>query len=286
MLRTLLACVLAVACCAAVSGSWPATTRAAKARVRISYTAYANPGAIRLCVGDAEEISVEIERKTVTNGQQYPGNVTGGYILGVIDDTDVGEFEPTDAGRPVGGPDGDAKFVFRAKKPGRTNIEFTIRTTGEEQRVRRKWPTNGDKILVEVRECWEAYTSGLASVFDDKDMGALDKPFLLVGHTPNVGGITTQSQYMFFAPNPQNNLTGGYAFIDTGWATADPRTKCTAYVSGRYDVVFYPDADHPVEGDLLMKGSGQAVCASGTVVPIDYQNQPGFQIGIKPRPAP
>jgi hypothetical protein len=114
-------------------------------------------------------------------------------------------------------------------------------------------------------------------------MGDLTKPFLLEGRiaTSTMAGNT---QYMFFIPNPQNRTTGGYVFVDTAWATADPRARCTLFVSGVYDVVLHGDPARPVEGDLLMKGTGSAVCR-GNTVPIDYPDRTGFQIAFKPRPA-
>ena len=240
-----------------------------------------------LCVGDVEPITVVMMRRTTVNGRQYDQLVTGGEIAGIVADKQVGEFEPADDEiRDVGGaPRPEATFPFRAKSPGSTRIEFFIARTGEELRVGddEGFYTDTDEIEVEVQNCFDAYTSGLATVFDEKDMDGLDEPFLLAGHKAS-STIAGSTQVMFFIPNPQNRTTGGYAFVDTAWAVADPRARCTAYVSGHYDVVFYPDEEHVVEGDLLMKGSGVAVC-TGSTVAIDYQNTPGFQIGFKPRPA-
>lgn len=252
------------------------------AQARISYFAIAVPMYESVCVGDTVEFSVSISRHTTVNGQSYRGWVSGGYVLGVIANEQVGHFEPADAGRSVGPPPGhDAIYEFHADAPGTTDIEFHIRNTGEELRVGTGFPQQADTVTVEVTDCFDAYTSGLATIFTEKDMGDLTEPFFLEGRiaTSTVAG---SSQYMFFLPNPQNRMTGGYAFVDTAWALAKPGVRCTAYVSGRYDVVLYGDPAKPVEGDLLMKGSGVAVCP-GDVIPIDYTSTPGFRIGFRPR---
>lgn len=241
----------------------------------------------QLCVGETYTYQVGISRVAIVNGQRYRQWVSGGYILGSIDNPNVGRFEPADADRDVqGGPPlPAARFTFVATGAGRAKVEFFIRTTGEEARVGNGYPTNDDTNEVEVVDCFEAYTSGLATTFTEKDMGDLTEPFFLAGYTPNVGGVTTESQYMFFAPNPLNRTTGGYAFVDTGWATSAVASKCTAYISGRYDVVLYGNPKKPVEGDLLMMGTGVVICKDSSIE-IDYRGAPGFQIGFKPRPAP
>ncbi len=258
----------------------------AATRPRISYEAFS--GSVdRLCVGETYDFEVGIRRTATINGQRYAQWVAGGYILGSVDPPNVGRFEPVDAGRDVvaGLPVSVATFTFVPTAPGRATLEFVILRTGEERRIGTGFPTNNATTEVEVSDCFDAYTSGLATTFVDKDMLDLAEPFFLTGYTPNVGGVTTETQYMFFAPNPQNRTTGGYAFVDTGWATGRPDSKCTAYISGRYDVIFYGDPKRPVEGDLLMKGSGVLIC-TGSAIEIDYTTTPGFQIGFKPRPAP
>jgi len=224
---------------------------------------------------------VVISRRTRVNGQSYFTHPAGGTIAGLIRDRSIGHFDPAGETQPVGGfPQAEAHFTFVADKIGRTEIDFAIRATGEEQRLGAQWPTVHDTVRVNVIGCYEAYTSGLATVFSQKYIGNFRYPFYLEGRiaTQTLEGST---QYMFFIPNPQNRLTGGYAFIDTYWPQSTPGSRCTAFVSGRFDVVFYPDEEHVVEGDLLMKGSGVAFCP-GQRIPIDYRNSTGFQIAFKP----
>ncbi len=268
-----------------LQGGAVAPAQAAKAKVRISYAVIAVPKIEWLCVGEAVEFSVSISRHTTVNGQRYPQWVTGGDVLGVIGNEHVGAFEPADAGRSVGAePEHAATFLFRGEAPGRTDIEFIIRNTGEDLRVGTGFPTQSDTVSVEVTDCFDAYTSGLGTVFDTKDMGDLTEPFFLAGHlaTSGVAGLT---QFMFFIPNAQNRTTGRYEFVDNAWALAAPAARCSAYISGRYDVALYGNPSEPVEGDLLMKGTGVAFCG-GRAIPIDYTSAPGFQIAFRPRPAP
>jgi hypothetical protein len=263
-----------------------APAEAAKARARIVYTAIAvESGDTELCVGDALEITVSISRHTTINGRQYRDWISGGYVYGGISNDDVGHFEPRDQGRPVGGPPlQHATFVFRAVASGKTDIVFTIGDTGEERRVPGNYPRRDDTVSVEVVDCYDAYTSGLGTTFTQKDMGDLMEPFTLAGRIASgtVEGIT---QSMTFTPDPQDSTTGVYVFIDTAWATADPRAQCTAYITGEYDVVLYGNPAKPVEGDLLMTGTGVQVCG-GISTEIDYSSQAGFRIGFRPRPAP
>lgn len=285
--RVSLALTLALAATLGISGGAGADpAKAAKARAGISYKAISSSLLEPLCVGESETYEVGINRITLVNGQRYRQWVTGGYVLGVISNEAVGRFEPRDAGRDVigGAPVPVATFEFIAKSPGRTTIEFHVIRTGEEARVGADFSRTSDTVEVEVVDCFEAYTSGLATTFTAKDMEDLTEPFFLEGRiaSSTVAGTT---QFMFFAPNPQNRTTGGYAFIDTAWPLAGPQGRCTAYISGRYDVVFYGHPDRPVEGDLMMRGSGVLVCANSSVE-IDYTNAPGFQIGFRPSGAP
>jgi hypothetical protein len=263
---------------------WSVAPAQAAQPAGLSYQVTAESWPDSVCVGDGVELQVSIQRTTKVNGQAYRQWVVGGYVLGDISNTRIGHFEPGDAGRLVGAePDHAAYLVFRADSAGRTEIEFTIRNTGEDLRVGTGFPTSSGKITVEVTDCFDAYTSGLATKFTEKDMGDLSKPFFLTGYTPNVQGVTTESQLMFFSPNPRDHTRGGYAFVDTAW-TSGGGGRCTAYVSGRYDVVLYGDPARPVEGDLLMKGSGVVVCPGQSLL-IDYRDAPGFQIGFRPRAA-
>lgn len=238
-----------------------------------------------LCVGESTGFLTGIIRGTTVNGRTYAQWISGGRILGEIEDTHVGEFTHYEVVDVSGAPTPSARFTFLAKAPGSTNLEFTIFKTGEESRVGRDPAFYSYHFLtnIEVVNCFDAYTSGLGTTFTLKDMGDLTKWFSLEGVTPNVAGVETESQRMFFIPNPQNRLTGGYAFIDTAWAAAAPGVRCTAYISGLYDVVFYPDEEHVVEGDLLLKGTGFNVCPR-YVIPIDYSAASGFRIGFRPRP--
>lgn len=257
----------------------------ANTRAALNYAVWASQSAYTVCVGDEVEFSVSIRRTTTINGERYGQWVSGGDIFGVIVDPHVGSFKPADVERPVGGGSlPQAIFVFRAMASGQTDIEFLIQNTGEEARVGTGFPQKSLTMGVKVNDCFDAYTSGLGTTFIDSDMGDLTEPFLLSGRI-NTSSVAGSSQYMFFAPNPQNRTTGRYTFIDTAWATADPLARCTAYISGRYDVVLYGDPAKPVEGDLLMKGTGVVVC-TGNAMPIDYRAAPGFQILFRPRPAP
>jgi hypothetical protein len=248
------------------------------------YQAVADPISISLCPGLIKEISVHIRRTTLVNGQVYAQRVGGGRVIGLAGRLDIGHFNPVDPSRVVGGPpESVATFEYKADKPGTTEITFAITSTGEEARVGGKSARNSAKVRVEVTDCYEAYTSGLATVFTQKWMDKLRYPFFLAGYTPNVKNITAETQYMLFFPNPHDRLYGSYVLLDTHWVTSDPRSRCTAYISGRYDVVFYPNAEDPVEGDLMMKGSGEAVCKD-VVIPIDYELFPGFQIAFRPAP--
>jgi hypothetical protein len=276
---------VAIASMVVLTGRLVAVGSAEAASARIDYSAWPNPESLSMCVGDSTPIHVRIQRVITVNGTGYDSWVSGGVINGTVQYDSVGRLEPADTARPVGGPpEMDAIYEFVATGPGRTGVTFTIYQTGEDQRVGWGSSRHNDTVAVEVKDCFDAYTSGLGTVFDMKDMGALDKPFHLEGHI-NQNNLEGATQRMQFMPDPQNRTTGEYEFVDTSWAQTGPSGKCTAYVSGRYDVVFYPDAVNPVEGDLLMKGTGAVWCA-GYKYDIDYTSTPGFQIGFKPRPAP
>lgn len=226
------------------------------------------------------------------NGNTYEQWVTGGILEAVIKNTQVGRFDPSRNpafARIDASVANFVTFTFVAAAPGETEIDFNIKTTGEEGRGISIQRGSGNAVAtaffttIEVTDCYDAYTSGLATVFTEKDMGRLTEFFLLAGNTPNAN-VRTLTQFFVFIPNPQNRAVGSYAFVDLYWSTSAPGSRCTAYVSGHYDVVFYgPDPANPVEGDLLMKGTGVSVCP-GRTTPIDYTQNAGFQIGFKPRP--
>jgi hypothetical protein len=280
ILATALALVLGV------GGGLDATpAQAAKARVRISYQVLTLPGSWKGCVGEEVAFGVFIHRTTKVNGRTYPEFLSGGRVLYSIDNPTVGEMEPLHQGQSVGAPPkSEAMFLFRAKAAGRTRIVFVIGDTGEGRRVGTNAAGQEKKVSVEVVDCYDAYTSGLGTTFSVKDMGDLTKPFRLDGRISS-SAVAGDTQFMFFMPHPQNRTTGGYVFVDTAWPTADPRARCTAVVSGTYDVVLYGNPAKPVEGDLLMDGTGVQVCG-GISTPIDYADRSGFRIGFRPRQAP
>jgi len=259
----------------------PAPARAARA-TQISYEAIATPSFESLCSEQSAEFTVAVNRTTSVNGQQYTAWVTGGSVFGDVADSTIATIDPVDTQRVAGAPGHWATFTVTGHKPGRTTIEFDIFSTGEERRVGGGHPLRAATVSIEVSDCWEAYTSGLGTTFVQDDMGDLTEPFFLTGVTPNVAGIESESQFMFFLPSRLDRLHGSYAFIDTAWSSLGPSGRCVAYISGRYDVAFYPGPDDPIEADLLMKGTGVYICG-GFVLPIDYSNHTGFQIGMRPR---
>ncbi|HEY2916770.1 MAG TPA: hypothetical protein VGI98_06105 [Candidatus Limnocylindrales bacterium] len=260
----------------------PAPASAARAP-QISYAAIATPSFASLCSGQTTEFSVSVSRTTAVNGQLYSAWVTGGKVIGAVADERIATIDPGDMPQVVAsGPGNWATFIVTGQNPGRTTIEFDIFSTGEERRVGGGHPLRPATVTIEVSDCWEAYTSGLGTTFVQADMGDLTEPFFLTGVTPNVAGVDTESQFMFFLPSPQDRLHGSYAFIDTAWAALGPSGRCIAFISGRYDVAFYPSPDNPIEADLLLKGTGTYVCP-GFALPIDYSNHTGFQIGMRPR---
>ena len=267
--------------------AWPPAPTSAAAAAQISYMAIATPTFESLCVGQTVEYSVSISRTTIAGGRSYSAWVSGGSVVGTVADQSIATLEPDDVASPVAGPQAPwATLVARGRGPGQTTISVEILRTGEEQRVGKNHPTHAATVTIEVADCWKAYTSGLGTTFTEDEMGDLSEPFFLAGVTPNVAGIESESQFMFFAPSPRDRLQGSYAFIDTAWAALGPSGRCTAFISGQYDVVFYHNAQAPKEGDLLMKGTGVYVCP-GFALPIDYSNHTGFQIGMLPKdPAP
>jgi hypothetical protein len=265
-------------------GQPAAPVAAAKARISLVYEVLAVPKNYEICVGDHVAIAVSVLRRMWTNGVYSQGDVDSATVTGKVTNPSVGHLEP-----PVDKAVGTlgytfAQYRFFADSIGTAKIEFTIKTTGEEELIDVPYTTKGADYTVKVIPCFDAYTSGLATVFDTRDMGGLDKPFFLEGHIASAGleGVT---QYMFFVPQRRNRKAGVYAFIDTAWAVIGPGGRCTAYISGHYDVTFYPNDQNIVEGDLLMKGSGEVVC-TGYAYSVNYQAAPGFQIGFKPRPTP
>lgn len=262
--------------------------------VRIEYYARANPISIQMCTGESRDIKVYIQRLMWRTGPSPAALfVGGGRTLAVINDQSVGHFEPADAGRNVvGHPDPHGTYTFVADKPGQTTIDLVIHTTGEEASLGVGFVTDGESISVEVTDCYQAHTSGLGAIFTESDMGGLDKPFLLSGYTPNTRGITTETQFMFFAPNPQDRLRGGHAFIDTSvTALGGMQGQCTLYFSGRYEVVFYipPSQPAPADadvGDLMLYGRGSLFCQGRYMFDVvdGGANSPAFQISFKPKP--
>jgi hypothetical protein len=247
---------------------------------KLEYAVFAFGVPRTMCVGDVAKIHASIARVVTVNGKHYANYVSGGEVAATVRNDPVGRFEPDDPVRPVLAPDEWATYDFVATQAGHTDIVFTIFHTGEDGRVGPFHRFNDAIASIDVTDCYDAYTSGLATVFDTKNMGDLTKPFLLAGHiaTSRVAG---SSQFMYFIPTSPTGDHGAYALVDTAWPVGG-RGSCVAYVSGTYAVVLYGDPAKPVEGDLLMKGSGQAIC-TGATVPLDYADLTGFQIAFKPR---
>ncbi|MGZ5379851.1 MAG: hypothetical protein ACXWD8_18220 [Mycobacterium sp.] len=279
---------------ALVLGSWGAIPArvAQAASVSITYAAKTQ-ATLTLCVGESDEIAVRVLRALTRPGRAVGLWVPGGRVLGFIGNGNIVHFEPSDGGRDVvGQPIPEAVFKVVADAPGQTEIEFVIHTTGEERSVGDGWPQADATVQVEVNDCYEAHTSALAKIFTDKDMGGLNKYFLLAGYTPNERGITTDTQVMFFMPNPQDRLRGGFAWVDLATTILGGlQGSCISYFSGRYEVVFYIPPNQPAPpgadvGDLMMYGQGDVFCSGRFTVHLDYRSSAGFQISFKPKPRP
>lgn len=260
--------------------------------VSITYTAYAQ-ASLTLCVGESDEIAVRVLRVLARPGREVGLWVPGGRIFGGIGNGNIAHFEPSDAGRDVvGQPVPEAVFKIVADAPGQTDIEFVIQDTGEEASAGSGWPQSDATVRLEVNDCYEAHTSALAKIFTDKDMGGLNKYFLLAGYTPNERGITTDTQVMFFMPNPQDRLHGSFAWVDlVSTFLGGLQGSCITYFSGRYDVVFYIPPNQPAPpgadvGDLMMYGQGDVFCNGRFLFHLDYRSSAGFQISFKPKPRP
>jgi len=269
----------------------PPAVRAAP--VAITYAAK-TIASLTLCVGESEEIAVRILRTlSRPNGNQTGLWVPGGRILGIIDDGSVAHFDPPESGRDVvGQPIPEATFKVIADAPGQTQLEFVVHATGEERSVGANWPRSEAIVRLEVNDCYEAHTSALAQIFTTKDMGGLNKYFLLAGYTPNQNGLHADTQIMFFIPNPQDRLHGGFAWVDlvTAYLGNQPG-QCISFFSGNYDVLFYIPPNQPAPpgadvGDLLMFGQGDVFCGGRFLFHIDYRQSAGFQIAFKPKPRP
>jgi hypothetical protein len=266
----------------------------AQAQVSITYNVGVSSESIHLCTGESRNISVLIDRRVQRGGTTFgPFSVWGGRVLGFINDEAIGHFEPTDGGREVVGPPAErALFKFVADAPGTTTIDFVISETGEESSLGGGWPQQDDVVDVEVTDCYQAHTSGLGSIFVENDMHGLNEWFLLTAFTPNTNGVETETQIMFFSPNPQNRLVGGHALVDTATTLlGGQQGTCTLYFSGRYEVVFYIPPNQPAPpgadiGDLMLYGRGTVFCQGRQVLKLDYGSNPGFQISFKPKPVP
>jgi hypothetical protein len=266
----------------------------AATRVSIVYQAVPVPRSISLCVGETKEITVSILRTVTRNGHKIPMFIPGGYILGNIQDNSIGEFAPTDVGRNIValGQRPRASFDFVAQKPGRTKIQFIIRTTGDENTIGTGFPTRAGYVDVDVSGCYEAYTSGLASIFVQKTIGNFDHYFVITGYTPNQHGVETETQIMFFLPSRRDPAAGSYAFIDLATTIVPGLTsKCVLFMSGRYKVEYYIQPGQPVPsgadvGDINMYGTGQVFCQGKLVLTLNYTGAPGFRIAFRPAPPP
>jgi hypothetical protein len=262
------------------------------ASVSITYAAKTQ-ASLTLCVGESDEVAVRVLRVLRRPGREVGLWVPGGRVVGVSGNANVVHFEPSDAGRDVvGQPIPEAVFKVVADTPGQTEIEFVIKNTGEEASVGSGWPQSAATVRVEVNDCYEAHTSALAAIFTTKDMGGLNKHFLLSGYTPNTHGVTTDTQVMFFIPSPQDRLRGGFAWVDLATTILGGlQGSCIAYFSGRYEVVFYIPPNDPAPpgadvGDLMMYGQGDVFCNGKFVLHLDYRQSAGFQISFKPKPRP
>lgn len=291
LLRVMLATALVLALSASGSGAIPAGV-AQGASVSITYAAKTQ-ATLKLCVGESDELAVRVLRVLTRPGREVGIWVPGGRVVGFIGNGSVIHFEPSDGGRDVvGQPIPEAVFKVVADAPGLTEIEFVIHKTGEERSVGANWPRAEATVQVEVNDCYEAHTSALAQIFTTKDMGGLNEYFLLAGYTPNTRGITTDTQVMFFLPDPQDRLHGSFAWVDLVTTyMGNLAGSCMSFFSGRYDVVFYIPPNQPAPpgadvGDLMMKGQGDVFCEGKFLFHLDYRQAAGFQISFKPKPRP
>jgi hypothetical protein len=293
--RVRLAVALVLAVILGGPGGMPAR---AQSQASIDYLAAVLWFVPTLCTGETEEIHVGIRRYIEPpSGEIIGAWISGGTVGSFIYNESVGHFDPEGPGvvvirDVVGQPLPEAVYKFVADKPGQTDIDFIIGSTGEEATHGSGWPTTVATVRVEVTDCYEAHTSGLAAIFTDKDMGGLNKWFLLSGYTPNVNGVTTDTQVMFFIPNPQDRLHGHYAHVDLAYTViGNLQSACIAYISGRYDVAFnippgQPEPPGADVGDLVMFGSGDVFCNGRFAAHLDYRSSPGFLIAFKPKPPP
>ena len=149
---------------------------------RISYRAIAMRASAKLCVGDKLEIDVAIKKTAVINGNTYSEWVTGGLLEAVIKKRQVGRFDPPRDPMQAqidASVANFATFTFLAAAPGETEIDFNIKRSGEEARGIPIRPAPGGVpaasfvTTIEVTDCYDAYTSGLATTFTEKNMGRL-----------------------------------------------------------------------------------------------------------------
>ena len=288
---TLAASVLLAAVLGSSGGLQAPAVRAAP--VQISYAAK-TIASLTLCVGESEEIAVRVLRTlSRPNGHQTGLWVSGGRVIGTIDNGNIVHFDPDEAGRDVvGQPIPEALFKVVADAPGQTQLEFLVHNTGEERSVGANWPRSSVTVQVEVNDCYEAHTSALAQIFTTKDMGGLNRYFLLSGYTPNSHGLTTDTQIMFFIPSPRDRMHGGFAWVDLVTAyMGNQQGECISFFGGHYDIVFYIPPNQPAPpgadvGDIMMFGQGDVFCGGRFLFHINYQQSAGFQISFKPKPRP
>ena len=256
----------------------------------ISYVLGVGDPGITLCTGESAQIDVTITRQVQLNGETHLGLVAGGAVHAAISDPSILHFEPRDPSRAVvGQPQPKATYKVVADKFGRTKITFEMRGTGEEATMGGGWPTTDNTVDVDVTDCYLANTSSLASIFDSADMGGIDEPFLLTGHTPNQNNLKAITQVMFFVPDEEGDHRSGiYALVDVASSTLPGQTgQCITSISGDYEVIFYipPPGSAPDGGDvgdLRLKGEGTSVCG-GFPLALHYQATPGFHISFKPK---
>jgi hypothetical protein len=267
----------------------------------MTFTASPNPRSVTLCPGQSVKISVSIKVGITRGAATVPLTVRSGRVEAVILTDGVvhipvnvdPDFIPTLMGNYGYEPDpylstiilGTTEFLFVADAPGVTTIEFRI-TEMSSQGASGVWPFSGQTrsgtTEIEVKPCYEAYTSGLATVFVDKFIGDFTERFVLSGYTPLTGGVTTSTQAFFFLPN-QDRQGGSYVLVDT--ATIFQRSHCLLVASGRYEVEWYRPENQSVApgtemGDLLLFGGATIFCGGGGYSQ-SWEESPGFHVAFK-----